>query len=258
MKERQQYYSFYNSDDPQRWGRAEMSEQRGVTERWIGSDSDKVVLELGCGIGALRDVHPNYIGLEFSLTALRRFPGKARRVNADMQHLPFRDKSVDFIFSWTTLEHVPHPDQTLVQIERVLKSGGIALLAPAWNCRSWASKALPIRSYRELSWPDRINKGTIPIRNSLVWRGIFAIPVRIYREIRLVLSGEPLSFDYRRLSPELSEYVYTDCDAFASMDPHAAIMYYLSRGWQILSHPTFIRRFFARHEPVVVRKPIVV
>jgi hypothetical protein len=99
----------------------------------------------------------------------------------------------------------------------------------------------------------KIDKLTIPIRDNVIWRGLFAFPGRWLREIRL-LTRRPLPFDYKRLSPNLSEYIYTDCDAFTSMDSHAAIIYYKSRGFQILSHPTLIRRFLARHEPVVVRK----
>jgi hypothetical protein len=57
------------------------------------------------------------------------------------------------------------------------------------------------------------------------------------------------------MTPNLKEYVYTDCDAFSSMDAHAAVSYFRSRGWQVLSHPTMVKRLLIRHEPVVVRKP---
>lgn len=71
---------------------------------------------------------------------------------------------------------------------------------------------------------------------------MFTLPARLYRELRFYFLRQSLSFDDKRLSPNLDEYIYTDCDAFTSMDSHAAILYYLSRGWRVMSHPTFIRR----------------
>jgi len=257
MNNLEHYYQFYNTEDPNRWGRSEMPEQLELTRHWLfevgALDAQKIVLELGCGVGALSGMHANYIGLDFSLVALKKFIKGTKLINGDMQRLPLKDESVDFIFSWAALEHVPNPERVLDEVGRVLKVGGTVLLAPAWNVRPWAAKALPVRSYHELSWSDRVSKATIPLRNSILWRSIFALPVRFYREAS-VYSESPLGFDYKRLSPNLQEYVYTDCDAFTSMDAHAAIMFFKSRNWNILSHRGFFARVLARHEPVVFQK----
>lgn len=256
----QHYRDFYQTNDPRRFGRSEMPRQRHITADWLKrtvmDGRDRVILELGCGMGALRDVHPNYIGSDLSFVALTCFVSSARRIQGDIQQLPFKDERVDFCFSWATLEHVPRPDCVLSEITRVLKPGGVALLTPSWFCRPWAAKGLPVRSYLELSWPDRINKATIPLRNSLIWRSALILPARLFREIRAAIRSQPLSFEYRRLSPNLAEYIYTDCDAFASLDPHAAILYFKTRGWKVLSHPKFKCRIMARHQPVVVQKPV--
>ena len=261
MNDTKKYKHFYNAEDPNRWGRIEMPEQFSVTQEWLLKSGvtgcERVILELGCGTGPLSSIHSNYIGLDFSLLALRKFATSATCINGDMQSLPIKDDSVDFIFSWAALEHVPNPEHVLTEVERILKVGGIALLAPAWNVRSWAAKALPIRPYRELPWRDRLQKIAIPARNCLVWRAMFAIPRRLYREI-CALRRRPMMFDYKKLSPNLEEYVYTDCDAFTSMDAHAAIIYFKSRNWSILSHNGFIERLMVRHEPVVVKKTRIV
>lgn len=251
------YHAFYNSDDARRWGRAEMPEQDEVTRRWLsrcGVGPDAVVVELGCGVATLAGVHPRYVGVELSLPALRRVAGRAGRVNADMQALPIRSSAVDFLFSWAALEHVPYPELVLAEVQRVLKPGGVALLAPAWNVRSWAAKGLAVRPYRALSWPERLSKFTIPVRDTLAWRAMFALPRRLLREARAWRGGR-IELDYRRLSPTLSDYVYTDCDAFASIDAHAAIIYFRSRGWLLLSPSALVRQVLVRHEPVVARKP---
>ncbi|NJP08042.1 MAG: methyltransferase domain-containing protein [Chloroflexaceae bacterium] len=260
MSNWQTYYTFYNTDDPQRWGRSEMLAQFVVTRSWLAeihqqSNGVLRVLELGCGVGALSQLHRGYVGLDFSLPALQRVPGHVRVLQGDMQCLPFTSNSVDFAFSWAALEHVPQPERVLAEIDRVLHRGGMLLLAPAWNVRSWAAKALPIRPYGELRWDERLSKATIPLRNSLLWRGSKLLPRRLWREVRLA-QGQPLPFDYRQLAPSLVQYTYTDCDAFSAMDPHAAVVYFVSRGYRCLSHSTRRQRLMARYEPVIVQKPV--
>lgn len=233
-----------------------MTAQHQITSAWLGRAGTPVgatVLELGCGFGPLSGIHPGYVGLEFALPPLRQMGPTIPRINADMQRLPIRSSSVDFLFSWAALEHVPNPELALDEIERVVRVGGVALLAPAWNVRSWAADALPIRSYSELPLGKRLQKLTIPVRNSLFWRGLAAMPRRLWSELRIG-ANLPVSFFYRRLSPNLTDYTYTDCDAFTSMDSHAGIAFFRSRKWEVLSHPSFLRRLAARHEPVVVRR----
>jgi SAM-dependent methyltransferase len=252
------YFAFYNENDPLRWGRSEMPAQREVTERWLRAanvPSKALVVELGCGVGALRDVHPNYIGVDFSLRALLAVPSSTPRLQGDMQRLSLRSDTVGFLFSWAALEHVPRPELALEEIARVVRPGGCALLAPAWNVRPWAARALPIRPYAELSLPDRIRKASIPVRNSFLWRALASAPGRLLSELQLWLNG-PVAFRYRRLTPNMTRYVYTDSDAFSSMDPHAALIFFLSRGWDVMSHPGFGRRIRVRHEALVVRKPV--
>ena len=46
----------------------------------------------------------------------------------DLQDLPFRDKSYDFIFASHVLEHIPDDVQAICEIARILKPNGIAVL----------------------------------------------------------------------------------------------------------------------------------
>ena len=226
----------------------------------ISANPNAQVLELGCALGQLRSVHPGWVGLEFSETAVRRIRencgDQIRVVHGDMQELPFPDDSLDAIFSWAAIEHVPHPDRVMAEVSRSLKRGGVAILGPAWNCREWTVKRLDARPYRDLNLRLKLEKLTIPLRNQLAWRALHSVPKRVSREIHAVLKG-PTSFDFVPLYPDFSLSLphISDDDALACMDPHSAIMFFYSRGWTIDSHPGLVRRITARHEPVVVRKP---
>jgi SAM-dependent methyltransferase len=256
-------YDFYNADDARRWGREELPDAVRRTAEWIDRLSlpDGPIVELGCGKGAASRVSPRWTGLDFSFRALTMIGERQanaahspRRVNADMQRLPFRDRSVAFAFSWAALEHVPDPLLVIEELDRVIAPGGAVLLAPAWHCRSWAADGLEFRPYSELRTTQRIRKALIPLRNNVLWRALFELPSRLIAESRLGAEKRPLPYRFGKLVPNLDEYVGTDCDAFTSLDPHATLAWFLSRGWSSPSHATRGARLKARSEPIVVIK----
>jgi len=250
--------SFYGAGDPERHGRCALPKDAEALQALIATNltdpaTDRIV-ELGSGRGALKDCHQNYLGIDISHYALSEFlPGKGR-VQADVESLPLKSNTVALLFTIATLEHIPHPERSLAEIDRVLRPGGIAYLFPAWFCRPWASKGLAVKSFAELSMWDRLVKATIPVRDSLIFRSAYILPLRIFRELRYTIWGRPLAFTYRRLTPNLEEYMTSDSDAYASMDPHTVIMYYRSRGYEILGARSLKQRLLVRHVPVVVRK----
>lgn len=249
---------FYNINDEKRFGRDDLSIYVPIIRNLIhsqGLDSNKdIIVELGCGRGALKNISHKYIGIDISFQALKNYLSDKSCLQADIQCLPFKDRSIPFIFSIAALEHLPFPEECLAEIDRVLKPGGIAFLHPAWFCRSWAASGLEIKKYNQLKFKDKIAKVTIPIRNSLLFRGIFIIPQRLFRELRYGFKREPLVFEYKRLNPNLQEYISSDSDAFAAIDPHSLILYFLSRKYQILNVRGLLRRIFFMRHPVIVKK----
>lgn len=247
---------FYSAADPARYGRQTFSDPFGRAVGAFLADVPRegCVLEIGSGAGALDAVHPGYVACDLSLYALKAFSSGAR-VQADATALPFASGGIDAIVSRATLEHVPHPERALAEVERCLKPGGKALLFPAWFVRPWASRALHVRAYRELSLRERIEKLTIPVRDSRPFWAAKVLPSRLGREAALRRQGRELPFTYRRLKPNLDEHLTSDSDAFSSMDPHALAAYFISRGYEDLRRPTAWRRLMYGYEPVVVRKP---
>ncbi|MBM3555093.1 MAG: class I SAM-dependent methyltransferase [Alphaproteobacteria bacterium] len=98
------------------------------------------VLDLCCGAGAnLLPVLPKLkraIALDFSanmLGELGKALGGARPANldlvqADARALPLAPASIDFVFSFTSLYHVPEVEKAVIEVARVLRPGGRAVL----------------------------------------------------------------------------------------------------------------------------------
>jgi hypothetical protein len=132
-------------------------------------------------------------------------------------------------------------------------------MAPAWNCRSWTVKKLHQRSYKTLNFLEKIQKLMIPLREHIWFRAISCLPGRFYDELRL-LTQKPIDLRYKSLHPRwdlIEEFDHvSDDDAASDIDPHSAICFFKSRNYEIVSHPTWISRMAARHEPVIVRKKI--
>jgi SAM-dependent methyltransferase len=237
---------------------------RTCVERWmerVGLGPEARVLEVGAGHGALHDIHPRWQGLEYSAAAVSqgksRYGEQVALRQGDATAIDEPDASIDFLFTIATLEHVPDIEKAFTELERVLAPGGTLLLAPAWNCRPWTVAKLTQRPFESLSPAEQVSRLLIPLRESLPYRIVGALPARIYREAAGMVGPVPLQF--RRLQPSfelIRQYGHvSDDDAFISMDAHAALMYLAGRGLRCLSHPTARQRFFCRAEPVAVHRP---
>lgn len=100
--------------------------------------SESVVLELGCGSGGSLPLFRSYgakiAGIEIDpnlvkLTNARiKFLKNAYCIQADGFHLPFADETFDICVCSHVLEHVDGPHEMVEEINRVLKTGGIALI----------------------------------------------------------------------------------------------------------------------------------
>jgi SAM-dependent methyltransferase len=224
---------------------------------------DATVVEVGCGLGHLHVCHPNWRGFEYSDQAVKlgkaRYGEKHNLSEGDARALPLESDSVDFLASFDALEHIPDVEKAFAEICRIIKPGGVGFLMPAWNCRSWAVKKLGVRPYSELSLSEKIGKFLIPLRDNLYFRLLCGLPARLGREIRLLFGAKDIALEYRKLSPDFSLWTRydhaADDDAFASIDAHAALAYFVSRGWKTPSHPTAWKRFSCRGEAILVQKP---
>ena len=212
-------------------------------------------LEIGCGPGIFADRVPNFIGLDYALNALMAEGFESYfRVCASGDLLPFQSETISCIFSLNTLEHIPHLDSCIYEIDRILKPGGFLILKPAWNCTQYNCDGVDYFSYKDLSLKNKIKKIALPILKSKFYKALTRIPKRLIRETLLKNNQKLL---WRRLNPRFDlMYKVSDSEAYASIDVHECIYWFLARGYDCLSHPTFIRRITAGHDIVLLRKKL--
>lgn len=229
-----------------------------------GISKNKNVIELGCGYGHNHLCHEKYKGYEYSSAAVtigREIYGDSLNITeADARNLPIPNSTIDFLFTFDALEHIPELEKVFSEIERILKPGGYALLAPAWNCRPWTVRKIQQRPYSDLNLIEKLEKLAIPLRNNLIYRMLMAIPSRAIGEIKVAFGGKNLELKYKKLDPDFTlwdKYDHiADDDAFISIDSHSAICWFRSRGWIIESHKTLFSRFSCRGEEILIKKPI--
>lgn len=235
-------------------------EGRATLQNWLEQSvaPDGPVLEIGSGRGALQGIGSDYVALDYAFTALRRnIDPKHTRVCGTAEHLPFADGSIAFLFTIDALEHVPRADLSFAEIERVLMPGGIAYLLPAWHCVQYVCDGVRKRPYRDLNLPQKLAKLMLPIRTKPVVKAMGALPARVARRMTWTLSGaRPTTMRYRRLRAEYEQFWESDCDACTRIDSHEGVLFFKSRGYELLNPAGgVVRQLLTRHEPVVVRKP---
>jgi SAM-dependent methyltransferase len=105
------------------------------------------VLDLGCGEGhflkALREAGADPVGVEIAEAAVKRargnVPGADVRLIEPDGSLPLGHNEIDLIWCSEVLEHIPDVGHALLEMRRVLKRGGRALLTVPYNGRLHAA-----------------------------------------------------------------------------------------------------------------------
>ncbi len=107
-------------------------EQEAKYQAALSNDAARgMVLDAGCGTGLFfKYVSPNadsVVGIDFSknllLQALKRSETmeNVSLLQADADHLPFKNDTFDAVFSFTVLQNMPKPAETLTELRRVAR-----------------------------------------------------------------------------------------------------------------------------------------
>lgn len=111
----------------------------------LNPHNNSSILDVGCGTGILLQqllqldkglrLHGIDIAPEMVKTAQAKFDEGAVIIKQGTAHsLPYKNDSFDFVACATSFHHYPHPENSLREIFRVLKTGGkLVLLDPFTN-----------------------------------------------------------------------------------------------------------------------------
>lgn len=102
------------------------------------------VLDIGCGRGVLlRSLLARGFtcdGFELSQQAASGLHSEVRlSIGATLEDAGYSNDSFDMVVLWHVLEHLPDPDRTLEEIRRILKPGGLLVVAVP-NFSSWQAR----------------------------------------------------------------------------------------------------------------------
>ncbi len=189
---------------------------------------DKRVLEVGAGSGLLQDIVSDYTALDFASNA-RRFFHKPF-VQASATDMPFQDNEFDALWTIWVLEHVPKPEWALMEMRRVVRSGGLIYLAPAWNCPPWAAEGYEVRPYADFDFSGKLTKASLLVRRQAPIRALSLFPIRLIRLSAWLFERKPLRLRYVKLDPTFERYWVADSDAVNSIDSYEAYLWFISRG----------------------------
>ncbi len=111
------------------------------------------VLDVGCGSGLFfSQVEAQakiVVGVDVSCKLLLKAKAQANGfgnvfvVQADADHLPFRDGFFGAVFAFTVLQNMPKPAETLMELKRVAKAGGRLVV-------TGLKKAFPLEKFMDI------------------------------------------------------------------------------------------------------------
>jgi len=100
------------------------------------------LLDVGCGRGEFleqfKDLGFEVHGIDVSPSVEDLNIGFTARCDFEHERFPLEEKSLDFVFSKSVVEHLHHPEKMVNECFRVLKPGGKAIfMCPSWVHTYW-------------------------------------------------------------------------------------------------------------------------
>ncbi|MFQ5523759.1 MAG: class I SAM-dependent methyltransferase [Acidimicrobiia bacterium] len=104
-----------------------LGRERAWRQRGVSMLPEGIVLDLGCGTGSTDFAGRTVVGLDpvVEMLALSSVPARAAGVG---ERMPFREASFDGVFSAFVFRNLSSVGETLEEIRRVLKPGGVAVV----------------------------------------------------------------------------------------------------------------------------------
>jgi ubiquinone/menaquinone biosynthesis C-methylase UbiE len=199
---------------------------------------EAVVIELGGSKFQRRSGFPfyffnNYLPLDISQSSMIAYAHKYGRdsIACNAEKLPFKDNSIDTIFTHTFLEHPMRPDRVVSEIHRVLRPGGYVVHCDAWHCRWWKRFGIyKVKPFASLNFHEKV----IWMASAVSEFKLIRIPLIIMRRFIMLLYNLILpqkKLKYRKLQPNYDLHLYIDEDAASNIDPVDIALFYKNNGY---------------------------
>ncbi len=261
--------SFKGKNKPQLYDEVKHEEQKKnaayrIMEEIVGDlenrlNPEAVVVEIGGGVYQRRSAFAykrfrNYFPLDISYTSIKRYNDRYAKcgIVADATELPFKNNSVDCIFTHTFLEHPLDPEKVLSEIVRVLKPNGIVVHNDAWFCRWWQRYGIVgLKPYSNLSAKEKM----IWIGAKITELQIIRIPpVLLRRVVDMIFQPKAKRLRYGKLRPNYDLHLGCDEDAANTIDPVDVIRYYEARNFELVNPMTYKQRLLHPNKYITLQK----
>jgi ubiquinone/menaquinone biosynthesis C-methylase UbiE len=184
----------FDLEDHHWWFQGRIQLMRRMVERHCPKDLNRKprLLDLGCGTGLFvteQNRNKTVFGLDFSSEALEftRTRGVTRLVCADSQMMPFESESFDMVTAFDLIEHVERDDALIAEAYRVLRPGGVMLVAVPAHPFLLGEHDSALHHKRRYSWNqfDRLFSPDIWLRRRMTWTFSLIYPVAaLIRSVR--------------------------------------------------------------------------
>lgn len=220
-----------------------------------------VVVEIGGGsasqtrTGQGYKEFKHYYPLDISYSHIKRYTNTYNRegIVCNAERLPFKDNSVDCIYSNAFLEHPINPDKVVSEIARVIKPGGIVVHNDAWFCRWWQRYGIRgVKKWEKMTDREKL----IAVAAAITETPVIRIPPIILRRIYRHLFVKESTLSFKKLKPNYTLYLGCDEDAASRIDPVDAIRFYESQGFELLQRLSIKQRLFYPNKYIALRKKI--
>lgn len=107
-------------------------------------------------------------------------------VRADGRHIPIASESVDLVVAFDILEHIEEDHEAAAEISRVLRPGGVALIAVPADMRLWSAHDVAVghvRRYSRDSLSSVLVKAGLEIDDLWSWN-VLLRPIATWRRRR--------------------------------------------------------------------------
>lgn len=165
---------------------------------------DKIVLDVGCGTGAMMEEMQKFGGNVFGIDGSdesitftqKRGLKNIQKVNLE-QPLPLKDSSYDYLICLDVLEHIENDHQLVAEFYRILKPGGKLLLTvPAYQFMwtYWDEVLGHKRRYRKANLIKLLKSANLKVtRASYFYSFLFPVAF-VFRHVKEIFKSEKSDF----------------------------------------------------------------